>query len=174
MTFEVLLRPGRDDQISHLWGQEVPQPAYTFDFTHLVGDALFELLVQFHYLFCSLAQFFQKSRVLDSDKRLIREGFTRQDACGRITRSSASEEARYSPSRDHPTTARIHLNGAATHPLIETQVRSISSSWTSVPHRRTEWRHARQKNADLPGTGSVWPPSAGDRETRNNREFFKF
>jgi hypothetical protein len=128
MTFELLLRPGRDDQISHLWGQEVPQPAYTFDFTHLVGDALFELLVQFLYLFCSLAQFFQKSRVLDSDNRLIREGFTRQDACGRITRSSASEEARYSPSRDHPTTARIHLNGAATHPLIETQVRSISSS----------------------------------------------
>jgi hypothetical protein len=37
----------------------------------LVGDALFELLVQFHYLFCSLAQFFQKSRVLDSDNRLI-------------------------------------------------------------------------------------------------------
>jgi hypothetical protein len=70
MTFELLLRPGRDDQISHLWGREVPQPAHAFDFTHLVGDALFELLVQFLYLFCSLAQFFQKSRVLDSDNRL--------------------------------------------------------------------------------------------------------
>jgi hypothetical protein len=82
MTFELLLRPGRDDQISHLRGQEVPQPAYTFDFTHLVGDALFELLVQFLYLFCSLAQFFQKSRVLDSDNRLIREGFTRRMPAG--------------------------------------------------------------------------------------------
>ena len=47
MAFELLLRAGRDDQISHLRGQETSQPPHPFDFTHLVGDALFELLVEF-------------------------------------------------------------------------------------------------------------------------------
>jgi hypothetical protein len=44
-----------------------------------------------------------------------------QMPAGVRTRSSASEESRYSPSRDqkHPTTARIHLNGAATHLLTK-------------------------------------------------------
>ena len=47
MAFELLLRPRRDDQISHLRRQEAPQPAHAFDFAYLVGDALFELLVEF-------------------------------------------------------------------------------------------------------------------------------
>ena len=45
MAFELLLGTGRNDQISHLRRQEAPQPAHALDFAHLVGDALFELLV---------------------------------------------------------------------------------------------------------------------------------
>ena len=45
MAFELLLRTGRNDQISHLRRQEASQPAHSFDFTYLVGDALFEVLV---------------------------------------------------------------------------------------------------------------------------------
>ena len=45
MAFELLLAPGRNDQIGHLRRQEAPQPAHAFDFVYLVGDALFELLV---------------------------------------------------------------------------------------------------------------------------------
>ena len=64
MAFELFLCPGRDDQISHLRRQEAPQPAHAFDFAHLIGDALFELLVQLNdfailQLAGSLAQFFQ-------------------------------------------------------------------------------------------------------------------
>ena len=66
MAFELLLSPGCNDQISHLRRQEAPQPTHTFDFAHLVGDALFELLVQFDnflrlrfQLTGSLAQFLQ-------------------------------------------------------------------------------------------------------------------
>ena len=33
------------NQISHLWRKEAPQPAHALDFTHLIGDALFELLI---------------------------------------------------------------------------------------------------------------------------------
>ena len=51
MAFELLLAPGRNDQISHLRRQEAPQPAHAFDFADLVGDALFELLVQIGKLF---------------------------------------------------------------------------------------------------------------------------
>ena len=47
MAFELLLAPRRDDQISYLRRQEAPQPAHAFDFAYLVGDALFELLVEF-------------------------------------------------------------------------------------------------------------------------------
>ena len=47
MAFELLLAAGRNDQISHLRRQEAPQPAHAFDFAYLVGDALFELLVEF-------------------------------------------------------------------------------------------------------------------------------
>ena len=46
MAFELLLTPGRNDQISHLRRQEAPQPAHALDFAYLVGDALFQLLVE--------------------------------------------------------------------------------------------------------------------------------
>ena len=46
MAFELLLAPRRNDQISHLRRQEAPQPAHALDFVYLVGDALFELLVE--------------------------------------------------------------------------------------------------------------------------------
>ena len=45
MAFELLLSTGRDDQISHLRGQEAPQPTHALDFAHLVGDTVFELLI---------------------------------------------------------------------------------------------------------------------------------
>jgi hypothetical protein len=63
----LLLATGGHNQISHLRRQEAPQPAHALNFAHLVGDASFELLVELLDLFSSLAQFFQKSRVLDSD-----------------------------------------------------------------------------------------------------------
>ena len=50
MAFELLLGTGRDDQISHLRRQKAPQPAHALDFVYLVGDALFELLVEFLHL----------------------------------------------------------------------------------------------------------------------------
>jgi hypothetical protein len=46
MTFELLLAARRHDQIGHLRRQEAPQPAHALDFAYLIGDALFELLVQ--------------------------------------------------------------------------------------------------------------------------------
>src|SRR5262249_16991700 len=65
---------------SHLWRQKTPQPAHALDFVHLVGDALFELLVEFHqllglrfYLLCSLAQFVEQPRILDCDDGLSGE-----------------------------------------------------------------------------------------------------
>ena len=45
MAFKLLFAPGRHDQIGDLRRQEAPQPAHAFDFTDLVGDALFEPLV---------------------------------------------------------------------------------------------------------------------------------
>ena len=74
MAFELLLAPRRDDQISHLRGQEAPQPAHAFDFAYLVGDALLQVLIEFLYLLCSVSQFFKKSRVLDCNDRLSGEG----------------------------------------------------------------------------------------------------
>jgi hypothetical protein len=46
MAFKLRLCTGSDDQISHLQRQEPSQPAHAFDFAYLVGDALFELLVE--------------------------------------------------------------------------------------------------------------------------------
>ena len=45
MAFELLFASRRNDQIGHLRRQEPPQSAHALDFAHLVGDALFELLV---------------------------------------------------------------------------------------------------------------------------------
>jgi hypothetical protein len=45
----------------------------------LVGDALFELLVEFLYFICSFAQFFQKPRVLNGDDSLGCEIFNKCD-----------------------------------------------------------------------------------------------
>ena len=71
MAFKLLLATRRHDQISHLRRQEAPQPAHALDFAYLVGDALFELLVQFDHL---LGLDFQlagsKVVVHDSDDRL--------------------------------------------------------------------------------------------------------
>jgi hypothetical protein len=38
------------------------------------------------------------------------------------------------PGEGHPTTTRIHLNGRANHAITPTQARTISKSWTVVPH----------------------------------------
>ena len=70
MAFQLLLAPGRNDQISHLRRQEATQPAHAFDFAYLVGDALLQVLVEFLYLLRSVSQFFKKTRVLDSNHGL--------------------------------------------------------------------------------------------------------
>src|ERR1700722_4612129 len=67
MAFELLLAPRRDNQISHLWRQEPSQPSHAFDFGNLIGDPLFELLVEIEDFLSSFAQFTQQSRVLDGD-----------------------------------------------------------------------------------------------------------
>jgi hypothetical protein len=38
------------------------------------------------------------------------------------------------PGSGHPTTARIHVNGAAIHPLTPDQVRSVSPNWVVISH----------------------------------------
>ena len=48
MTFELLFSAGCDDQIGDLRRQEAPQSAHSLDFAYLVGDAVFELLVEFY------------------------------------------------------------------------------------------------------------------------------
>ena len=61
---------------------------------------------------------------------------------GESTRSSASEEALLS--EPDQNIQRLRAFTSATHPLTETQVRSISSSLTIVPHRWAEWRHCKK------------------------------
>ena len=46
MAFQLLLCPRSENQISHLRWQEAPQPAHALDFAYLVGDALFEFLIE--------------------------------------------------------------------------------------------------------------------------------
>ena len=71
MALQLLLAPRRNDQISHLLRQEAPQTAHAFDFAYLVGDTLFELLIQAS-LTSSVRSHssFKKSRVFDSDYSL--------------------------------------------------------------------------------------------------------
>jgi hypothetical protein len=57
MAFKLFLASRRNDQISHLRRKEAPQPAHALDFAHLVGDALFEVLVEFNNVLGSFAQF---------------------------------------------------------------------------------------------------------------------
>ena len=70
VAFKLLLGPGRHDQIGDLRRQEAPQPAHALDFTDLVGDALFELLVEFDDFLSSFAQLAKQAGVFDSDHRL--------------------------------------------------------------------------------------------------------
>src|SRR6516162_3405436 len=77
MAFKLLFRSRRDDQIGDLRREETAQPAHALDLADLVGDALFELLVQLRYflrahlqLSRSLPQFVQKPGVLDRDHSL--------------------------------------------------------------------------------------------------------
>ena len=46
MAFELLLGPGRDDQIGYLRRKETPQSAHALDFVYLVRDTLLKLLIQ--------------------------------------------------------------------------------------------------------------------------------
>jgi hypothetical protein len=73
MAFELLLVSRRNYQISHLRRQEAPQPAHALDFAYLVGDALFELLVEFLHILCPLPQFIQQVYIFDRYQGLIGE-----------------------------------------------------------------------------------------------------
>src|SRR4029079_4931106 len=63
MAFELLFRPGRNDQIGYLRRKETSQLTHTLDFADLVGDALFKLLVQ-------VVEIIEQSCVLDGDDGL--------------------------------------------------------------------------------------------------------
>ena len=67
MAFELLFRPGSDDQIGYLRRKETSQSAHALDFADLVRDPLFKLLVQ-------LVEIVEQSRVLDGDHCLVGEG----------------------------------------------------------------------------------------------------
>ncbi len=80
MTFELLLCPGCDDQISDLRRQETSQLTHALDFAYLLGDALFEFLIELGeflrlhlQLVSSLAQFVEQPRVLDGNDCLVGE-----------------------------------------------------------------------------------------------------
>ena len=73
MAFKLLLSAGCNDQVSHLRRQKPAQPAHALDFTYLVGDTLFELLVQLDDFPSLLAEFAEKARVLNGNHCLIRE-----------------------------------------------------------------------------------------------------
>ena len=74
MAFQLLLAPRRNNQIGHLRRQEAPQPAHAFYFAHLVGDGLFELLVQLFDFLSSPAQFLEQPCILDGDHCLVSKG----------------------------------------------------------------------------------------------------
>ena len=59
MAFKLLFRSRCDDQIGDLRRQEAAQPAHALDFADLIGNALFELLIELDDLFRPLAQFAQ-------------------------------------------------------------------------------------------------------------------
>jgi hypothetical protein len=88
MTFELLLASRRNDQIGHLRRQEAPQTAHALDFAHLVGDAVFELLVEFFDLRCTFAQFVQQARVLDGG--IVAGRKPSQDYCASTERYAAN------------------------------------------------------------------------------------
>jgi hypothetical protein len=81
MTFELLLRARCDNQISHLWRKESPQPTHSLDFAYLLCDPLFELLVQPLHFLSSLAKFLEQPRVLDSDNGLRGKVRDQRSAC---------------------------------------------------------------------------------------------
>src|SRR5262249_17894076 len=68
-----------DDQIGHLRGQEAAQPTHALDFADLIGNALFELLVEFDNFVGSFAQFVQEARVLYGDDGLGCKVFNQSD-----------------------------------------------------------------------------------------------
>src|SRR4029453_17622205 len=63
VAFELFLCSGRDDQIGYLRRQETAQSAHALDFAHLVGDTLFELLVQ-------LVEIVEQPGIFDGDDSL--------------------------------------------------------------------------------------------------------
>src|SRR5215471_19215880 len=79
MAFELLFRSRRDDQIGHLRWQKTSQPAHPFDLTYLVGNALFEFLIEFDNFLGSLAQIVQEARVLDGYHCLARKVLHQRD-----------------------------------------------------------------------------------------------
>src|SRR6185312_6462634 len=70
MAFELFFRAGGDNQIGYLRSQETPQLSHPLDFAYLVGDTLFELLVQFDDFLSSFAEFAEQPCVLNGDDSL--------------------------------------------------------------------------------------------------------
>jgi hypothetical protein len=79
MAFKLFFRSGGDDQIGDLRRQETAQPAHALDLADLIGNPLFELLIELDDFLCSFAQFIQQSSVLDGDDSLGREVLQKPD-----------------------------------------------------------------------------------------------
>ena len=94
MAFKLFFRTRGDNQIGHLRRQEATQPAHALDFVYLVGDALLQVLIELLYFLCSVAQFFEKSCVLDGKpyevtamKRLMGRYGTKADELDQLLRA---------------------------------------------------------------------------------------
>src|SRR6516162_2970846 len=79
MAFKLFFRSRCNDQIGDLRRQKTTQPAHALDFADLIGNALFELLIELDDLLSSFAQLVQQPRVLDSYDRLSSEILHQRD-----------------------------------------------------------------------------------------------
>ena len=70
MTLELLFIARRNDQIGDLRRKKATQPAHAFYFADLIGNAPFELLIEFRNLLGSLAQFLQQTSALNGNHGL--------------------------------------------------------------------------------------------------------
>ena len=64
MALKLFLRSRGNDQIGDLRRQETSQSAHALDLAYLVGDTLFELLVELDNVLSSFTKFAEKARVV--------------------------------------------------------------------------------------------------------------
>src|SRR4029079_13825326 len=87
MAFELLFRPGRNDQIGYLRRKETSHLTHTLDFADLVGGALFKVLVQ-------VVEIIEESCVLDGDDGLCSKILDQLDLLVRERKDLLSKECK--------------------------------------------------------------------------------